>query len=205
MRLSLYVRTSKCGSSSIRATFRDLAHSTRTVGSEHHTAYRFSERDADFRLHMILFGQVGPYARLQPHVFSSAWKFAVVRNPWDRAVSAYSYCRRRGALPASVSFRDYVRIDFAEMDEFVFTHSLPLFDILAHDGDCRYLDFIARFERLQADFDFACSRIGLPPTPLPHRHRTQHGDYRSYYGRDDIARIAAKYRRDIDAFGYTFE
>ena len=37
------------------------------------------------------------------------------------------------------------------------------------DADGRLLmDFVGRFETLQADFDAVCGSIGLPPTPIPH-------------------------------------
>lgn len=205
MSISLCIRTSKCASSSIRTTIRDRSVSVRTIGSEYHTLYRFSREDPDRRLYLILYGQVGPFAGLHPVAFRNAWKFAMVRNPWDRAVSAYSYCRRRGALPASVSFKDYLKIDFAEMEEFVFIHSQPLFDVLAHKGGCEYLDFIGRFERLQDDFDYACAHIGIPPGPLPHRHCGQHADYRTFYDKEGVALVASKYKKDLETFCYSFD
>jgi hypothetical protein len=59
-----------------------------------------------------------------------------VRNPWDRIVSEYKY---RG-YPVKIDFKTYL-----------FKH-LPL-------------DFVGRYESLQADFDKVCARLGIPPTP----------------------------------------
>jgi len=102
--------------------------------------------------------------------FDAAFKFAYVRNPWARMISIYHH------LSATRSFRAYVLGEFRqkvwrEMAWFVGPQS----DFI-YDEDGRLLvDFVGRFERLQADFDVICRRLGMSPEPLPHvNHAAAH-------------------------------
>ena len=50
-----------------------------------------------------------------------------------------------------------------------------------------------------------CARIGIPARRLDRVNASQHGDYRRYYDPALVAAVAARYRRDLDLFGYDFE
>jgi hypothetical protein len=67
------------------------------------------------------------------------------------------------------------------------------------------VDFIGRYENLEADFREACRRIGITPLPLAHRRRAKNrSDYRSYYSDVTAELIARRFKKDIDLFDYTF-
>ena len=72
------------------------------------------------------------------------------------------------------------------------------------DSEGRILvDFIGRFERLQADFQTVCARIGRTVS-LPHVKNTEHAHYRECYTPETREIIAEWFKEHIELFGYEF-
>lgn len=152
------------------------------------------------------------------------FKFTIVRNPWDKIVSFYHYHQRRGWeifpwTPATEpDFNTFVQRLFVDnsgaLATDIFrgrkgdaTHHLRLSNSLdwVSGPDGRVLvDFIGRVERLQADFDVICDRIGIRRRELPHVNRSSHRPYWEYYDDTSRAVVAARFQRDLDYFGYRF-
>src|SRR5580698_2443457 len=134
------------------------------------------ERSPDFQ---TLFGDFGPLDLqhltlfqaeqfLTPGEYASYFKFAFVRNPWDRAVSAALW-QTRFADEGIRDLRDY--IDWAERingngprrpsD----AHALPQFSFVTDAGGCPGIDFIGRFENYARDLGAILSRFMPVPDP----------------------------------------
>lgn len=105
---------------------------------------------------------------ITPELFQAYYKFSFVRNPWDRLVSFYKY---RGHAHR-YDFKTFV---FRHMPKPSWTndycHVTPQYDFLYQDGRCQ-VDFVGRFENLQADFDRVCEAVGLPQGKLPHANKS---------------------------------
>lgn len=155
------------------------------------------------------------YERANPHKFRRYFKFAFVRNPWDRLVSAYTFLRRGGMnaqdaawaeanLVGVVQFRDFVRllVDRPELLEWVHLREQHRF---VCDANLELkMDFIGRFETMQQDFAEISARLGLSAS-LSNRNRSDHAHYTTVYdpwSRHAVSRI---YGADIEVFGYFFE
>ena len=147
--------------------------------------------------------QIRPY--LGEDAFGGYFKFAIVRNPFDRFVS---YC--------AFMMRD--RTDFQQWPQAVMRHFLfeappedhILFQpqshlLLAEDGRTLLTDRIGRVEDMQASYDAVCARIGIASRPLDRVNASPRGDYRRYYDPALIDGVAARYARDLELFGYDFE
>jgi hypothetical protein len=201
---AIYIRSSKCAGASIKSALRSNSYCSYTFNKHYYSRYKILNNGNHLFLYTILHGRVKYFQKHFDDIFSNSWKFAVVRNPWDRAVSSYFYCKRYNEIAPQVSFKEFLEIDFADMNPFVFVHSQPIFDILAGQDGCDYLDFIGRFENLQRDLDYICSKIGTGKSNLPHRHRTSHKKYWEYYDEESIEIAAEKYQKDIEYFGYKF-
>lgn len=194
----LFVHIQKTGGSSI----------LRALGQEPHPRYKHFFA-ADFR-RMRTAGQ-----------WDRAFKFAFVRNPWDRLVSwwsmanAYRDAFRQGArlnrfftyiFENSVTFEDFIlncHADIADPDgrKCILRNQL---DYLT-DGEGRLLvDYVGRFENLAGDFTEVTRQLRLPDTALEHRNRTAHAPYTAYYSDRTRAVIEQAYQRDIARFGYAF-
>lgn len=135
--------------------------------------------------------------QLSKIIHSGNWhqnfKFAFVRNPWDKLVSAYHFCRTRpirqvfGSDPR-ISFR--TRLSFLSAVMLLFRTWARLYPmkssssyITSSKGNL-LLDYVGRYEGLEMDLGRVFSRLGLRlPTELPKRNRTQHRSYRTYYSR----------------------
>ncbi len=167
------------------------------------------------------------YAReLDGRTFRTYFKFAIVRNPWERLLSDYLFQNRKRESnahklfvfsPTGVkrSFSEWLRVALA--DPFHYEPRIwggrvsphihrwsPQVDWVSMDGTVS-VDFVGRFENLDHEFGGICERVGMPRVKLTHRNRTFHWHYSWYF--DDAARklVASYYARDIEAFGYVFE
>jgi chondroitin 4-sulfotransferase 11 len=138
------------------------------------------------------------------------FKFAFVRNPWERAVSFYFHARKRLAptvpqMQAVETFEDMLRL----LDEGVewlrdLVSLRPQHAFVSGETGAPLADFIGRYERLNDDFAVVCNKVGIA-AELPAKNRSDHEPYARYYSNWGRSFVAAHYRRDIDEFGYSFE
>lgn len=145
------------------------------------------------------------------------FKFAMVRNPWDRLVSLYfDFTKKRifqySALvrhdtPLLSEFTDFedlcLRLTESHWKDNIFFRSQTA--LLSIDGKLA-MDFVGRFENLDADFSTVCEKIGIKKQPLEKWNAGvyEKTSYRKYYS--DAARkaIATLYHDDVEGFGYEF-
>lgn len=145
--------------------------------------------------------QVRPY--LRPEEWQSFFKFAFVRNPFDRFVS---YCAFR-----TRDSDQFERDPQAVMRHYLFEappHSHLLFQpqhqfVTGPDGQL-LADHVGRVERMQESYDAIAARIGIPGQPLERVNATERRDYREYYDQQLIDGVARLYARDLELFGYQF-
>jgi len=138
------------------------------------------------------------------------FKFAVVRNPWARAVSQIEYLRAKKKKPpfASEDFRENLRAYCAARFS---SHGHDLaasqLDYLCDKSGVVAMDFIGRFESLPADFKKICKKLGLARVPeLPHIHAMARArPYQDYYDKKTADWIRRRFARDIEYFGYEFD
>jgi hypothetical protein len=143
--------------------------------------------------------------QLQPLLPAGQWesyfKFAFVRNPFDRFVSTCFFLRRNqpGMEQHAAAFmRQAIRTPRFRQRILVQPQSALLTDASGRV----VLDYVGRFENLQESCNEAFARIGLPAADLARRNTSRHEEYSSYYD-DELRRaVADYYRADFDNFGY---
>ena len=125
--------------------------------------------------------------------------FSVVRNPWDRFVSGWKYCR-------STRQRDLIDVlRSLPVEGHDYRHVTRLQSAILYDRNgFPVFHELMRFETLQSDFDRVCDRLGKPRIHLPHSNRADRGDYRTYFNSESEALFATIFKRDIEMFGYSF-
>lgn len=137
-----------------------------------------------------------------PDQLNSYFKFCIVRNPWDRLISEIS-CRWMSPWFQDMELEQRIRYACARGTTplGIANHLRPQADFVSAPG--LQMDFIGRFEYLDQDFAEVCRLLGIKAV-LPHHNRSQHQPYQEYYNAETQALVTNTYRRDIDAFHYTF-
>lgn len=157
-------------------------------------------------------------------VWGSYFKFSFVRHPVDRARSLHRYIgnmlRKREqrslrnmmfALPGTqtadplkwpsaracletASFSEFIRHpDFSVREQWRY--------LCDKDGNI-LVDFVGKFETLEADFRRVLDRIGVGAVDLPRRNASATPDGGDPISPQDRAYLAEMFRTDIEIFGY---
>jgi hypothetical protein len=156
------------------------------------------------------------YARIfSRKTLEQYYKFAFVRNPWDRLVSAYAFLKTGGLHKRDARWAKRQQLDFDNFERFVMEwvsrdnickgiHFIPQTAFLTLDGKIA-VDFIGRFENFQSDFEFIKDKLVIPEATLEHRNRSVRKDYKAYYTAETRQKVAEVYADDIRILGYAFE
>jgi len=158
------------------------------------------------------------YRLADPELFARAYKFTVVRNPWDRFASCFHFLKYGTNWELQ---QDWARAHIGDLGFADFTRRLrePLFraSVMAERffwpqtfwlggvGRVDGADELVRYEALDGAMQMLRLRFGLDPAPAtPHLRRVVRPDFRTLYD-DDLKGIVERlYRRDIEALGYSF-
>lgn len=147
--------------------------------------------------------QVRPY--LGEEAFNGYFKFAFVRNPFDRFVSYCAFMLRGGDVFQRQPREAMRHFLFVEPPEHHILFQPQASLLVDEDGQTLLTDSVGRVEDMQGSYDAICARIGVPSRPLDRVNGSRHGDHRHYYDQALIDGVAARYAQDLELFGYTFE
>lgn len=142
------------------------------------------------------------YRYLPEDLYAAYFVFGFVRNPWHRVVSLYRYLGFATTLTLTDFVTGPLRQGVLGGDWFL----SPQFDYLSDAGRLM-VDFVGRFERLQADFDHVCERLNLPPQRLPWINATRpagagEGMPAPLWTAEAVELVGRLYAPDVEHFGY---
>ena len=143
-------------------------------------------------------------SRMPAARFADYFKFAFVRNPWDRLVSEYEFILKREdhgrhkRVKSLASFTDFIKMQISRRDAYQF-------HMLTDTNGQLLVDFAGRFESLDIDWEIASDLAGISYKPLAHTNKTQHRDYRQYYDAKSIELVKKHWDDEIKLFGYSSE
>ena len=142
---------------------------------------------------------------LPTELWSSYFKFAFVRNPFERFVSAYVFLFRN-SISADHSPEKMIGDMKAALGRRRFRQRVliqPQSQLLEDREGKLAVDFIGRYERLEADFEGVCQRLGVCAS-LPRANPSDHVHFSRYYDPELRTMIADFYARDLQNFGYSY-
>lgn len=207
---AVYIDIAKVASSSLKAVFASvLGIDLAQVGGNPHD---------------VQFPRPPEANRAGQRLYPGLYTFAFVRNPWDRLLSCYrdkiqgevadftlfsqsgvARCLARfDAFSANMSFEEFVyavsSIPDADADE----HFRSQHKFLTNDQGEIAVDFVGRYETLDADFRYVAERIGLPEgISLPRLQANPRVVfYTDYYTATTRDIVAARFAQDIALFSY---
>jgi len=140
---------------------------------------------------------------LPTEAYNSLFKFAFVRNPWDRLVSRYAHLlrskdrKRHDFISGLQKFEDFLKWEMQRS-------SANQYSYVTDARGNQIVDFVGHYETLTEDFATVCARLKIQ-AELPHANVSDHRDYRTYYTPETRDFVAKQFRRDIEMFGYDFD
>jgi hypothetical protein len=167
-----------------------------------------------------------PFVRREElHEYSDYFKFAFVRNPWDRLVSCWSskiaadpdrtdqewlagVHRCLADFPqfyAGMSFEAFAAAVVATPDDSAESHFRSQYLVVSAEDGTDLCDFVGRFENLNSDVAHVLQRLNVADrirlSLLNPSRREAYADYYSPGLRDAVA---WRYAEDIRRFDYSF-
>jgi len=156
-----------------------------------------------------------------PQVWDAVPTFSVVRNPWDRLLSAYRFAIAGGGQGEGavriVNAEAYRGDDFASFERFVLgwlsDQDLATADVVFRpqapwlcglDG-ALLVEHVGRMEDMPSLAKHVSGLLGRPIS-IPRLNTTAppDGDWRAAYTAETRRRVARIYAEDIERFGYSF-
>ncbi|MBO1256853.1 sulfotransferase family 2 domain-containing protein [Alteromonas sp. 5E99-2] len=152
----------------------------------------------------------------EPKAIQNYFKFTIVRNPWDRVVSAYFFLQQGGMNKWDKEFYEKELAQYESFDDFVKNwlsnpknlykhhHFKPQTHYILDKYNKVKIDFIGYLERIDEDFKFLCDKLNVD-AELPVNNRSKRKDYCAYYNEETQAVVAKMYQKDIEYLGYDFK
>ena len=150
------------------------------------------------------------------HEFFEYYTFSIVRNPYDRLVSAYEYITnkehevwpenektKRSIKRDCICFKDFVEKKLNTMSKRKY-HFMPQSKFIKTEGKV-CIDKIIKFENLSEDFKEVKRKIN-PNASLMQKNKNENRKiYQHYYDKKTISKVKKIYEEDFETFNYRFE
>jgi len=130
-------------------------------------------------------------------VFNEYYKFCVVRNPWDRLISAHYWLLRHTPISNSVLKDNFKKYNIDNWSVFTI-NNIPI------------CDYYIRYENLESDIIKLCGILNIKDYDIKNlpKHkrqaRSKNDTYHKYYDKELQDMVYQKCKPEIDYFNYKF-
>lgn len=146
--------------------------------------------------------------------FDSYFKFTMVRNPWDKAISQFIYLQKRKDLRDFLGLQrhDGFKKYLEKIQVHTHVHWEPQYRFILDKNGDQIVDKVTRFENYKQSADEIISEIEKRnntkidlPKALPHLNKSKRQSYTHYYDQESIEMVQEIYEEDIKRFKYEFD
>lgn len=196
----LFIHIPKTAGNSIQNILKEYSEEQIVINNSFQDGFeRFELRHPNYSItkHSTLLD----YQRVLPKKeFSNLFKFAAIRNPWERAISYY-FSPHRGKV-------SWNKIEFIKFLDQI--HPITHF---VNEESWKFLNFrkvkmgidhFIRYEHLDEDFRFVCQKLDIPFESLKVRNRSTRNHYSFYYDDQLINLVSERFKEDIILGNYKF-
>ena len=149
------------------------------------------------------------------NTFNEYFKFAFVRNPWDRLYSAYRYLKAGGWDYKDKAWSDANLGEFNKFSDFVkywvnednikkHLHFRPQCHFICDKNNKLLINHLAYFETINDDYLLLKNHFNLS-NDLKKHNANPGKDYRLVYDDESIEVVNNVYSQDVITFGYDFD
>jgi hypothetical protein len=217
----IYTKTAKTAGTSVESYFEKFCMPEGTwkfsearevhVSKEGIIGYRGNNPEGkQWRHHM---SAIGIKKRIGDDIWNSYFKFCVIRNPFDKLISAFFFFEKKNRLVTNETraissirdeddidrFRNWLRNEklvnnFFDRDKYVIQNKIAV-------------DFFIKYEELEDGIEYVCNRLNLPfePERLPRLKsgsRTSKAPIGAFYDEESIQIVNRLFGFELELFGY---
>jgi hypothetical protein len=173
--------------------------------------YRIPLGEFDYR--RMLFAKRFLYSERE---FAGMFKFVIVRNPFDRAVSCWKYLGRMPITLCDIrkqrmrySFERFLRelpnLWKTKWDRHFATHTAPMWPDISDESGRSLVDHVVKLENILDEIPFLNRRLNLQIAGYAHVNQSSRAsDYRRHHTARTRELVESLYGEDIGKLGYTF-
>lgn len=146
-------------------------------------------------------------AKITEEQFKSYRKFAFIRNPYDKIVSAWKFIKKVKHIPHT--FSQFLTFH-EDCDNSVYSHSfIPQYVHLLDKNNEFHIDYAGSFENLNEDLIYILKQIGV--TKIRHQkyvtenikmNVSNRKNYSSYYTSENLATVNKFFHVDFEQFNF---
>lgn len=152
--------------------------------------------DITLALQHLTYAEIELLNLLDATILQKAIKVAIVRNPYDRAVSSYLHMGEN-----YVDFLDFLKQYYmaSNRDHNALAHKRSQVDFLRDKKGIFAMDYVIRFENLHEDFEDFKVKFGIHSDKLPHIGKQKNKkDYMDYYNEETKKIVDELFKEDFE-------
>lgn len=141
--------------------------------------------------------------------WNSYFKFAFVRNPFDRLLSCF-LDKTKKVIGTEWEIKRYVEYKDYSFEAFIDDLTPENISLDGHTQEqyvminLDQINFIGRFENFEHDFKYVINKLNLQTRNIEHFNSTKHEHYTKYYNEKMRTKVEALYARDLELFEYEY-
>ena len=133
------------------------------------------------------------------------FKYAIIRNPWQRYASYYMWAKsNKKEMPNLNHIFSIHNSQPHKILEIFINNNISQDNYLLVDNK-EFVDYIARLETINEDFEKLCDHLNIDQIHLSHKNKSEQYDYRDLYNQELIDLVYHKEKYIIEKYNYSFE